>query len=1701
MSIFVSWRGSDRDLKNELVAELRRSLPDETVWESDEGCNSNAYEEFISEIRKSEIFVVIVSDETMKPSYVFNEIIEARACEMAGRLNMLVYKTTDAPYTKGFAANLNHLSDANHVARLKGETGYETLAKRIKVLLEKRRNGEPENPYDTFNPEIKGTELSHGYYVPESRDDVFEEFDKAFEKSNIIIAAQMNGYGKKCAVREYLLNKKDIRKKIILHSFSGSMRQFFLKGIEITNISNEVFKNMDETEAILAKARLLSRLDKSTAVIVPEYIPGEKDDRFIFDALSSVGCRVIFIAQSVPPLLKNVFPVVSVGRMKDEHLKELFFNYYEASPEEQEELTEPLYEFFEGIDGHTKSVEVTANYLAQEFGIYPDEVAAMLKNIHPNSEDELAERVFELISELFDMTDFSDTEKDILLTAAYFANTAIDEKFFTELLQNAEIYDAKTLRSLIERGWIECDRTGRTFKIDSFFANVCRGKTEINEKLLARHVEKLSDHFFTEAASMSVGSMFSTLNRFGKLFSLLGFDVLEKACRQANTSEDENTVYFTDTLKVREQKKLVFAMIKDRFTDEELIRNLTELADCIFSILTSQLSLHTRGEQRAGSTMAKRLIYQSMGGIRTFTDMMYENLDNVDNSALKACMEGLILAANTADITAFITAYEASVKIMCRGNDEEATVPLYLLGEHIITCIRSASYLTLRVCRAWMQLNNAFGVYSYARAFNILSIYIAILDNLKIYDDEFDNVFNMALEVIGNAKKEGYFLKEESQNSNSSASEAKAQIYSLYVNGLIARGDTDEAAEALYSLKDVKPLTPKVLRNILLSTASLMRELIRMGETENALKITKDVISSLPGLSKEELSEDGADALTEIELFREAIEAGNTQSGFNDSYLEYTDYYRRFATEYTNKKLYRKYEEIAKRATKKDYSSLEREELLNIAEALKKRALSGETMESLAPDAFALISEAGYRVLGYRHHFVQYLGAIAIADGNIAEIQNGEGKTYTIIASAFLHYLYGKHIYITDSSHILTQRNYLWMRGVLNYLGCNVGLIRRGNGVSGKNYTSFDIIYTQSSDLVFEYMQDELNRSPMLAPLDVVIADEAEQLLVAEGHIPHRLNTRTAVKENAPIANAVYRVLASVTNEDKNRYFSREQKNIIIKEPLFNLLYLECEKENIAVTEAQAESLLKMGADALFFCEKDKDYFVVNGTVKRENKAKGCFENFTDIFSFFLCRKEHLPFNESILKEHKAANAYIFTEFARNIKLLCGTTATASSMKTELFEIYGLAVVPIPTNIPIRRVDYPPVLFTDTNAKFQHIAELIAEKHETGQPILIITESVYDSAVLSKMLRKNNILHKLLNAQNSDTPADILEEAGLWGAVTVATAVANRGVDIRLGGNPKTLAKTHLLAAGYTQSDIDNADLQGSNISEKLQALTAYYRTKTEPEREKINALGGLCVIGTSCFTDLRTEQQMRGRCGRQGDKGESHVFFSLDDEGFKHLLGNKYQSVRALLAGQGENYANLGSVGYLVKMLSSAREKYQNMQYTSLLNAPEILYRVTAREAVLGLARSLWDGKCNIEALAEEYFYNAPENIEDVLTVSVGGKCSNYAVNRLKGYMKTENITQRQVPAILKDAVEKHRAATNTEITDGVFAEITASLLASAWSDFLLDTENEVAEAASFYESRRKFEKHIKLFSEDLCKKLITASVSRTMTVEIVKR
>ncbi len=1705
MSIFVSWRGSDRDVKNELVAALRAALPEETVWESDEGCKSNGYEEFIRQIRRSEIFIVIISDAAMEPSYVINEVITARACEMAGTLNMLVFSITDSPYTEEFEAQLNHISDANRVARLTGTTdGYQQLAKRVAGLLERRRKGDPELPYDAFYPEIKGTAISQGYYVPHSRDDVFEEIDRGFERSNVLVVSQIVGYGRKCVARQYaLVHKEEYKTQIVLHGFSGTLRDFFISGLDIQNVSRDYFTGVPEQELIHRKARFLKKLDKDTLLIVPDLRLHNTEDRFVLDALASSGCRIIFITESVPATLKSAFPVIEVHRLQDEHLQELFFNYYEASEEDREALAEPLTQFFNSIDGHTKSVERTAMVLAEEFGVYPEDIPDILRNIHPDSNNELSERIFQLITDLFDMKQFDEAEQNILLIAACFARFPVDEKTFVTWLKEAGCYQSQALRALIAGGWIDNDRAARTIQMDEFFAKVCFARIALNEELLAGVLQMLFEDLVETMFMLNIASGSRIYRQVIVFFELIGLsetaEILRKQSDVLYSHNFEDFSYYN----IGCIKETVRQKVEHRFVHEPFKAALLQLCDIAFSLCNQMGSLTTPHDTFLTSSVGSRLTSHALFSEDGVVSMLEQMIGVLEDPIEQTLFKRLVLGLQTGSFGEILAAVEAFTEYVDRqpADEEEADenvdamLVLNLLYDNLLAAVQGQPLLQLKMCRIWEKLMRVCGSFSYSRTLMLYVKYVEAMYILGIYDDEYMEVCQTALRYLSLAGTEDTFANRDAM------AEQECEIRYYYADGMAKAGNTDEALNGLMDLIGSAVHTKVTCEYTVALAETVIRCLVKCSEMDQALQAARAILAYARDDAQHVLKdcpEVTEHQLVWIEQLAEVIEHGDQDDGFGDDAAKQLDYYQRFATENTDRQRYRLYESIAQKAKALDYTALDKDELCAKATELKRRASKGDRWETLAPEAFALVSEAGERVLGYRHHFVQYIGGAAMADGHVAEIQNGEGKTYTILLPAFLHTLYGRQVHIIDASPYLVRRNFSWMRDVLIYLGCRVGLIIEE--FHKTDVSSCDVVYSTIKDIIFTSMHEELSDQPRAIRRDVAIVDEADNALVDNGKQQYRIGSHRAANDAEVLARLTYDVASAHLHDDSEAYYVRNDaaKHVTAMPLLIEELIDLCAQEglNLSHDADRVKRYLEWCLHTLLYYQIGVDYFVEDGRVLCENKRTGRFEEMHALTTYFILRCRQMTVNFDLLRQVHTANVYTVQEFFATFRMLCGTTATASSLQNELKEVYKLSVVRIPCNTEPKRVDHSPLLFVDSKKKDSHILRLIAEKHEKGQPVLLITASVAASKMYSTWLRELEIPHTLLNAENDGESVPVLEQAGCRGAVTVTTAIANRGVDIRLGGTPRPLAKQHMIDAGYRRYDIAKAMTVIGQLSEphreirhRIDQLTAMYRQETEAERICLNELGGLCVIGTACFEDLRLEQQMRGRCARQGDEGESYVFFALDDPGLRVLFRDRAEAMRRTYSVFNLDALDLSNAKRFRHMLDSARVRSQNARNFDLFHMPQPQYYPAARKAILGLADRLVAEEVNVDTLIERYFASAPRNIDTVLAWAKSEDPSS-PLHPLCVHVREElrGIGRKQVPSVLKLAVARYRQSRDMDevLPSGLVRHILRRNLVSAWERYNDRMAEEYESASAMYTERKRLIKHLVAFSGNLTEHLI---------------
>ena len=528
----------------------------------------------------------------------------------------------------------------------------------------------------------------------------------------------------------------------------------------------------------------------------------------------------------------------------------------------------------------------------------------------------------------------------------------------------------------------------------------------------------------------------------------------------------------------------------------------------------------------------------------------------------------------------------------------------------------------------------------------------------------------------------------------------------------------------------------------------------------------------------------------------------------------------------------KKFNELASNIMDLDetYQKLSDEELKNKTDEFKERLKNGETLDDILVEAFATVREMAYRKLGEKAFFVQLVGGIAIHYGNIAELKTGEGKTLVTTFPAYLNALTGNGVHVVTVNEYLTVRNAEWMGPIYEGLGLTVGINRRDLSPKEKREQyDCDILYTTNNELGFDYLRDNMvvrRENRVQRGLNYAIIDEVDSILIDEARTPLIISGGEVVSANLYVD--ADRFVKSLKNEEDYIY-DEKTKGVTLTddgnhkaESYFHLKNLY-DMENNALVHYINQALR-----ANYSMKKDFDYVVQDGEVLIVDPFTGRImkgRQWSDGLHQAVEAKEGVKINQ----ENKTVATITFQNLFRMYKKLSGMTGTAKTEEEEFRNIYNMYVISVPTNKPVARIDYPDLVYPTMKGKYNAIVNIIAEKHKTGQPILVGTIAVETSELISNMLTKKGIKHEVLNAKNHAREAEIISHAGEKGAVTIATNMAGRGTDIKL----------------------------------------------TEETKE----LGGLCVIGTERHESRRIDNQLRGRSGRQGDPGESQFFVSMEDE------------------------------------------------------------------------------------------------------------------------------------------------------------------------------------------------------------------------------
>ncbi len=581
------------------------------------------------------------------------------------------------------------------------------------------------------------------------------------------------------------------------------------------------------------------------------------------------------------------------------------------------------------------------------------------------------------------------------------------------------------------------------------------------------------------------------------------------------------------------------------------------------------------------------------------------------------------------------------------------------------------------------------------------------------------------------------------------------------------------------------------------------------------------------------------------------------------------------------------------------YKALTDEELKATTQKLKQRLQNGEKLIDILPDAYALVREASDRVLGMRHFHVQLLGGIALFQGRIAEMRTGEGKTLMETLPAYLIALEGKGVHIVTVNEYLSKRDAEWMGKLFTFLGLTVGVSMSGMSPSDKrNAYACDITYSTNNELGFDYLRDNMvtrKEDRVARGYHFAIVDEVDSILIDEARTP-LIISGMGFKSNETYKTAAEfaRKLAETDYEidEKDKAIRLTEQGVEKAERFFKI-------ENLSdISHIELNHHINNALRAQYIMKRDNNYIVKDGEVIIVDEFTGRLmigRKYSNGLHQAIEAKEHLEIKD----ENKTLATITFQNFFRIYKKLSGMTGTAKTEEIEFNKIYGLDVVTIPTNKPIRRIDYPDVIYSTEDAKYRNLVEEVKQVHADGRPILIGTITIEKSEHISKLLKQAKIKHFVLNAKNHQQESEIIAQAGRMGSVTIATNMAGRGTDILLGGNPEFMAKQKMRELGFTDEQLefctsfietDNEDL--NKMRERYRKAYNEFKEVTDVEKKKVISLGGLHIMGTERHESRRIDNQLRGRAGRQGDPGSSVFFVSMEDELVRRFGGDQMKKI-----------------------------------------------------------------------------------------------------------------------------------------------------------------------------------------------------------------
>ena len=774
-------------------------------------------------------------------------------------------------------------------------------------------------------------------------------------------------------------------------------------------------------------------------------------------------------------------------------------------------------------------------------------------------------------------------------------------------------------------------------------------------------------------------------------------------------------------------------------------------------------------------------------------------------------------------------------------------------------------------------------------------------------------------------------------------------------------------------------------------------------------------------------------------------------------------------------------------ALEDEYRQLTDAELQAKTPEFKERLANGETLDDILPEAFAAVREAADRVLGMRPYPVQLVGGIVLHQGRIAEMKTGEGKTLVATLPAYLNALTGEGVHIVTVNDYLAKRDSEWMGKVHRFMGLTVGLIIHDmkKEERQKAYQA-DITYGTNNEMGFDYLRDNMAlyaNEQVQRGHAFAIVDEVDSILIDEARTPLIISgmgeKSTQLYDMAEMFAARLKKFVVVESDDKEeeatdidadyvvdekaRSVTLTARGVKKAEEFFHLDNLS-DPENSTIAHHINQAIKAHG-----IMKRDVDYVVKDGEVVIVDEFTGRLmfgRRYSEGLHQAIEAKEHL----SVQRESKTLATITFQNYFRLYRKLSGMTGTALTEEEEFATIYALDIIEIPTNRPIARIDNEDSVYKTENGKYHAVIRQVKECHAKGQPVLVGTVSIEKNELLGKMLTREGIKHNLLNAKNHEREAEIVAQAGQFGAVTVATNMAGRGTDIMLGGNAEYMAKNDLRKAGLTDeliaeatgyAETDNEEILNARklFAEKL----AQHKAEIAGEAEKVRAAGGLFIIGTERHDSRRIDNQLRGRAGRQGDPGETRFYISLEDDLMRLFGGDRVTSLMERMDIDEDTPIESKMLSRAIEQAQTTVESRNFQTRKSVLEYDDVMNK--QREIIYGQRKQVLDGmdvkniimnmmNGAISDLVHAAFLGS-EHLDmaacrDLLRSVEGVYFPKYTVKIDEDQLKT--MTQQDFTDLFTAAAADYYAKKEAEITPPVMRELERVILLRVVDEYWME-------------------------------------------------